>query len=62
MISGEKIRRIRLSRGISQKALAEEVVRLCEEPSEFKFCYDADTTIMEKLNAIAVGRKTVYYG
>lgn len=25
MISGEKIRRIRLSRGISQKALAEEV-------------------------------------
>ncbi|MBR5230526.1 MAG: formate--tetrahydrofolate ligase [Firmicutes bacterium] len=34
-------------------ALAEEVVRLCEQPNEFKFCYDEDTTIMEKLNAIA---------
>ena len=39
--------------GEGGKALAEEVVRLCEEPSEFKFCYDSDTTIMEKLNAIA---------
>jgi formate--tetrahydrofolate ligase len=35
------------------KALAEEVVRLCEEPNAFEFCYEADTTIMEKLNAIA---------
>ena len=34
-------------------ALAEEVVRLCEEPSEFKFCYSDDMSIMEKLNAIA---------
>ncbi|MBQ8082788.1 MAG: formate--tetrahydrofolate ligase [Clostridia bacterium] len=34
-------------------ALAEEVVRLCEEPSDFKFCYDENATIMEKLNAIA---------
>ena len=39
--------------GEGGKALAEEVVRLCEEPSEFQFCYDADTTIMEKLNTIA---------
>ncbi|MBQ6525448.1 MAG: formate--tetrahydrofolate ligase [Clostridia bacterium] len=34
-------------------ALAEEVVRLCEEPSDFKFCYDENATIMEKLEAIA---------
>ena len=34
-------------------ALAEEVVRLCEEPSDFKFCYDENMSIMEKLNAIA---------
>ena len=39
--------------GEGGKALAEEVVRLCEETSEFKFCYEADGTIMEKLNAIA---------
>jgi hypothetical protein len=39
--------------GEGGKALAEEVVRLCEEPNEFEFCYEADTTIMEKLNAIA---------
>ncbi len=34
-------------------ALAEEVVRLCEEPSDFKFCYDENDSIMDKLNAIA---------
>ena len=34
-------------------ALAEEVVRLCEEPSDFKFCYDENASIMDKLNAIA---------
>ena len=39
--------------GEGGRALAEEVVRLCEEPSQFEFCYEADTTIMEKLNAIA---------
>ncbi|MBR1990439.1 MAG: formate--tetrahydrofolate ligase [Firmicutes bacterium] len=39
--------------GEGGKALAEEVVRLCEEPNDFRFCYDTDTTIMEKLNAIA---------
>ena len=39
--------------GEGGKALAEEVVRLCEEPSEVKFCYSDDMSIMEKLNAIA---------
>ena len=34
-------------------ALAEEVVRLCEEPSDFRFCYTDEMSIMEKLNAIA---------
>lgn len=34
-------------------ALAKEVVRLCEEPNDFKYCYDLDTSIEEKLNAIA---------
>ncbi len=34
-------------------ALAEEVVRLCEEPSDFKFCYNENASIMEKLEAIA---------
>lgn len=33
--------------------LAKEVVRLCEEPNDFKYCYDLDSTIEEKLNAIA---------
>lgn len=39
--------------GEGGKALAEEVVRLCEEPSDFRFSYDLDMTIEEKLNAIA---------
>ena len=34
-------------------ALAEEVVRLCEEPNDFTFCYEDNMSIMEKLNAIA---------
>ena len=33
--------------------LAKEVVRLCEEDNDFQFCYEDDTTIEEKLNAIA---------
>ena len=33
-------------------ALAEEVVRLCEQPNDFHFSYDSDMSIMEKLNAI----------
>ena len=39
--------------GEGGKALAEEVVRLCEEPNEFEFSYTEDMSIMEKLNAIA---------
>ncbi len=34
-------------------ALAEEVVRLCEEPNDFTFAYEDDMSIMEKLDAIA---------
>jgi len=39
--------------GEGGKALAEEVVRLCEEPNDFTFSYDDNMSIMEKLNAIA---------
>lgn len=34
-------------------ALAEEVVRLCEEPNDFHFTYELDCSIREKLKAIA---------
>ena len=33
-------------------ALAEEVVRLCEEPNEFRYSYQLEGTIEDKLNAI----------
>jgi formate--tetrahydrofolate ligase len=41
--------------GEGGKALAEEVIRLCEQESSasFRYVYDLDTTIEEKLNAIA---------
>lgn len=39
--------------GAGGEELAKEVVRLCEEPSEMKFVYDEDTTIKEKIEAIA---------
>ena len=40
--------------GEGGKALAEEVVRLCEQPctEEFPFSYPTDTTLVNKLNAI----------
>ena len=38
--------------GEGGKALAEEVVRLCEEPNEFRNSYELESSIMEKLNAI----------
>lgn len=33
-------------------ALAEEVIKLCDEKNEFEYCYDIDMSIEEKLNAI----------
>ncbi len=44
--------------GEGGKALAEEVVRLCEQPNNFKFVYDLDLSVKEKLEAIA---KKVYH-
>ena len=38
--------------GEGGRALAEEVVRLCEQPNDFRFSYDLDTSIDEKLKAI----------
>ena len=38
--------------GEGGKALAEEVVRLCEEPNSFRQSYELDMPIMDKLNAI----------
>ncbi len=40
-------------------ALAEEVVKLCEQQSTFRYCYDAGLSIEEKINAIV---KKVYHG
>lgn len=34
-------------------ALAEEVVRLCEEPNDFRFSYDLDMSIEDKIRTIA---------
>ena len=34
-------------------ALAEEVVRLCEQPNDFRFAYDTEDSIEQKLNDIA---------
>ena len=39
--------------GEGGEALAEEVVRLCEEPSDFRFSYELDASIEDKLTAIA---------
>ena len=38
--------------GEGGKALATEVVRLCEEPNEFRNSYELDMSIMDKLTAI----------
>lgn len=34
-------------------ALAEEVVRLCEEPNNFSFSYETDMSLTQKIEAIA---------
>ena len=39
-------------------ALAEEVIRLCEQPNDFSFAYDVNDSIEKKLNDIA---KNVYH-
>ena len=39
--------------GAGGKALAEEVVRLCEQPNEFRFSYDTEDSIQQKLKDIA---------
>ena len=44
--------------GEGGKALAEEVVRLCEDPNHFSFVYDVNASIEEKLEAIC---KRVYH-
>ena len=44
--------------GEGGKALAEEVVRLCEQESNFTFAYDVEDSIEDKLNAIA---KKIYH-
>ncbi len=44
--------------GKGGKALAEEVVRLCEQPSDFRFSYELDRPIEEKLETIC---KRIYH-
>ena len=44
--------------GEGGKALAEEVVRLCDQPNDFRFSYDLDMSIEEKLEAIC---KKIYH-
>ncbi|MEA4933188.1 MAG: formate--tetrahydrofolate ligase [Lawsonibacter sp.] len=45
--------------GEGGRELAEEVVRLCEEPNHFSFVYDSELSIEEKLDTIV---KRVYHG
>ena len=45
--------------GEGGKTLADEVVRLCEQPNHFQFVYDTNASIREKLDAIV---KKVYHG
>ena len=44
--------------GEGGKELAEEVVRLCEQPNSFEFVYDVNASIEEKLEAIC---KRIYH-
>jgi formate--tetrahydrofolate ligase len=39
--------------GKGTEALAHEVVKMCEQPSNFKFLYDDDMTLWNKVNTIA---------
>ena len=44
--------------GEGGKALAEEVLRLCEQPNDFTFAYDVNDSIEKKLNDIS---KNIYH-
>ena len=44
--------------GEGGKALAKEVLRLCEQPNDFQFAYDTEDSIEKKLNDIA---KNIYH-
>ena len=39
--------------GLGGLALAEEVVRLCEKPADFRFCYELSGGVKEKIAAVA---------
>lgn len=39
--------------GAGGVALADEVVRLCEQPNDFRFCYEDDLSLSAKIEAIA---------
>ena len=39
--------------------LAEKVVELCEQPSDFRYCYDLDMPIAKKIEAVV---KRIYHG
>ena len=45
--------------GAGGEELAREVVRLCEEPKDFRFSYELDGTIVEKIDTIV---KRIYGG
>ena len=50
--------------GKGGEALAEEVVRICEKPNRFTYCYEASAPIMEKIHAVVTkvyGGKGVNY-
>ena len=44
--------------GEGGRSLADEVVRLCDQPNDFSFSYDVEAPIMEKLETIA---KRIYH-
>ncbi|MCL1815707.1 MAG: formate--tetrahydrofolate ligase [Treponema sp.] len=39
--------------GKGGESLAQEVIRLCEEPNDFRFCYEDNLPILEKIRTIA---------
>ena len=45
--------------GEGGEALAQEVLRLCEQPNDFRFCYDLDQTLREKIRSIV---HRIYHG